>query len=116
MTSVRTWFALSSPSSHVITRTPPFFQADVARIVGTVDASHWFVVSDTGIARTTDAGKHWATISGWPSDEHASTLEFENTEIGWAEVVVGSTHPTLAIYRTTDGGAHWTRFGVPSLS
>ncbi len=90
--------------------------ATYLRALTAVDASHWFVVSDTGIARTTDAGKHWATISGWPSDEHVSTLQFENTEIGWAEVIVAGTHPTLAIYRTTDGGAHWTRFGVPSLS
>ena len=86
------------------------------RALTAVDAGHWFVLSDSGLARTTDAGKHWTTIGGWPSNEHASNFEFENAEIGWAEVVDAGAHPTLAIYRTTDGGAHWTRFGVPSLS
>ena len=86
------------------------------RALTAVDAGHWFVLSDSGLARTTDAGKHWTTIGGWPPNEHASNFEFENAEIGWAEVVDAGAHPTLAIYRTTDGGTHWTRFGVPSLS
>src|SRR5438309_10825192 len=40
MTNVSTWLALSSPSSQVITSTPPSVQADVARILGTVCDSH----------------------------------------------------------------------------
>ncbi len=40
ITRVSTWLALSSPSSHVISSTPPFCHADVARILGTVCDSH----------------------------------------------------------------------------
>jgi photosystem II stability/assembly factor-like uncharacterized protein len=86
------------------------------RALTAVDAGHWFVLSDSGLARTTDGGKHWTTIGGWQSNERVSDFEFENAEIGWAEVVAAGAQPTLAIYRTTDGGAHWTRFGAPSLS
>src|SRR5947209_4694578 len=41
MKRVRTWLALSSPSSHVMTRSPLCFHASVARICGTVWASQW---------------------------------------------------------------------------
>lgn len=80
-----------------------------------VDAGHWFVVSDSGIFQTTDAGQHWQPLAWPPTDEHIVNIEFENAGTAWAEVVVGRGHPPLAIYRTTDGGAHWTRFSVPSL-
>lgn len=82
-----------------------------------IDPSRWIVISTTGIAQTTDAGQHWQPL-GWslPADQHIVTIEFQNAQTAWAEVVAGSAHPTLAIYRTTDGGAHWTKLGVPSIS
>jgi len=88
------------------------------RTLAVVDASHWFLLSDSaGIARTTDGGRHWTALAGWlPANEHVTAIEFQNADTGWAEVVVAGTHPTLAIYRTGDGGAHWTRFSVPDIA
>lgn len=81
-----------------------------------VDASHWFVLSDSGIAQTTDAGRHWQPLAGWlRSNEHISTFQFLDAKTGWAAVVAGTTHPKLAIYRTADGGTSWTRFSAPDV-
>jgi len=100
----------SDPQALVLPEGVTFVRSLVA-----VDASEWFVLSNSGIARTTDGGRHWTTLVGWPSDENAVAIEFQNADIGWAEVVGGGTHPTLATYRTTDGGAHWSRFSVPNV-
>jgi len=88
------------------------------RTLAVVDASHWFLLSDSaGIARTTDGGRHWTALAAWlPANEHVTAIEFQNADTGWAEVVVAGPHPTLAIYRTGDGGAHWTRFSVPDIA
>ena len=90
--------------------------AGYLRSLSLVDASHWFVVSDTGIARTTDAGGHWGPLpSSLPSSDYILTVEFQTVDTAWAEVIVNVAHPALALYRTTDGGVHWTRLGVPSV-
>jgi photosystem II stability/assembly factor-like uncharacterized protein len=82
-----------------------------------IDQSRWVVLSDTEVVQTTDAGQHWQRLA-WslPADEHILTIEFQTASTAWAEVVVASAHPTLAIDRTTDGGAHWTKLGVPSIN
>jgi photosystem II stability/assembly factor-like uncharacterized protein len=86
------------------------------RTLAAVDASHWFVLSDTGLHATSDAGVHWQKLGGWlPSNEHVWMIEFQSPENGWALVAVTGTHPTLAIYHTTDAGAHWSRFSVPEI-
>lgn len=88
-----------------------------ARAVSVIDASHWFVVTDSGLLRTTDGGRHWQALSGALSpNEHILDVEFQTADTGWAEIVVSTTHPTLALYRTTDAGAHWTRLSVPVIS
>ena len=90
--------------------------AGYLRSLSLVDASHWFVVSDTGIARTTDAGGHWGALpSSLPSSDYILTVEFQTVDTAWAEVIVNGAHPALALDRTTDGGVHWTRLGVPSV-
>jgi photosystem II stability/assembly factor-like uncharacterized protein len=82
-----------------------------------VDAANWMILSNGGVARTTDGGGHWAPIAGWPpANERVVAVGFQNASIAWAEVVVTAAHPTLAIYRTTDGGSHWSRLTVPAVS
>jgi photosystem II stability/assembly factor-like uncharacterized protein len=82
-----------------------------------IDASHWFLLSDSaGIVRTTDGGRHWTALAGWPaSSERVVAIDFQTADTGWAGAVGTGAQPTFAIYRTTDAGVHWTRFSVPDL-
>ena len=101
----------SDPQPLVLPRGATFIRSPVV-----VDASHWFILAGSRIESTTDGGRHWAALVGWPaSDEIVVAIEFQNTDLGWAEVMGTGTHPSLTIYRTTDGGAHWSRFSAPDI-
>jgi photosystem II stability/assembly factor-like uncharacterized protein len=82
-----------------------------------IDASHWFILSDSaGIARSTDGGRHWTAVGDWPRSEgHVFVIDFQDADTGWAGVVGTGAQPAFAIYRTTDAGAHWTRVSVPDI-
>jgi photosystem II stability/assembly factor-like uncharacterized protein len=65
-----------------------------------VDTQTGWVVGESGILKTTDAGLTWSNQpTGVPGASSFSTGFFINAQIGW---VIGSS-----LLKTTDGGANW---------
>jgi photosystem II stability/assembly factor-like uncharacterized protein len=84
------------------------------RSITIVDARTWVILDGSRIARTTDGGATWVVLAGGlPANAQVGAVDFEDATNGWAEVVIASAHPTLAMFRTTDGGTHWTKVSVP---
>ena len=88
--------------------------SEFLRAITIVDARTWVILDGPQIARTTDGGASWVVLAGGlPPNAQVGAVDFQDATNGWAEVVIASTRPTLAMYRTTDGGAHWTKVSVP---
>jgi len=80
-----------------------------------IDARIWLTFVPN-VERTTDGGQHWEVLtSNLPANTYATELDFQDLNHGWAAAIVGTAHPTLAIYQTSDGGAHWTALTAPAL-
>ncbi len=81
-----------------------------------IDARDWVILASFGMLGTTDSGAHWKTLTGdLPPQAIVMAIDFQDASSGWAEVVLETATPTLAIYGTTDGGAHWLRLSLPNI-
>jgi photosystem II stability/assembly factor-like uncharacterized protein len=81
-----------------------------------IDAKTWLTFDASKVERTTDGGLHWEILDGGlPADAYAFEVDFQDVNHGWAAAIIGTAHPTLAIYQTSDGGAHWTALTAPAL-
>jgi photosystem II stability/assembly factor-like uncharacterized protein len=82
-----------------------------------VDANNWTLTSNGRVSRSTDSGRHWSLVVGWPpANAKVVAVEFQSASTAWAEVAVFGVHPTLALYRTIDGGSHWSKVTAPAVS
>jgi len=72
---------------------------------GAADGSTLFRSSSGQLERTTDEGKHWASVATDKTKGVAAFLGFESPTVGRWVTGDGST-----IYTTTDAGQHWTAY------
>jgi photosystem II stability/assembly factor-like uncharacterized protein len=82
-----------------------------------LDATHYWMVSDSTVASSVDGGQHWSIHPNVvPADLFVSQPQFVSVSEGW--VIATSPKqlgvPKMALYRTTDGGAHWQAVPTPA--
>jgi len=71
-----------------------------------------WIVTETGLDRTTDGGVTWTTVAapGIPAGEFFLDVDFIDSQHGWVLTTPNeSTWEPLKFFRTTDGGANWTQ-------
>jgi photosystem II stability/assembly factor-like uncharacterized protein len=76
------------------------------------DSLHWWAIVDSGLFKSTDAGRSWA-ITSTSTPSGLSFVRVFNSRVAWARFAY-SFGSEIAM--TSDGGLHWTKAKVPSPS
>ncbi|HYL61157.1 MAG TPA: YCF48-related protein [Candidatus Methylomirabilis sp.] len=75
-------------------------------VVSFLDELRGFVLRNTGMYRTLDAGKTWQGVPA-TLPQNSAPLKFADPQVGWSAAQLPANFSTARLAFTSDGGVHW---------